>query len=181
MIFKQYLKVLTGEKTETRRVAHDGENAMYFDGELKQVRAIITASKTVRFEVWKTYPIIPKMFSAAIWWRRSESTGQLLTRCGVEYRPSWDAYNSEYDYENTHRIDSRNYLHELGYKQGRIRILALRWREPLHSIDDAGAIREGVSCVDEYRELWESINGKKRKYRWIANPLVNVIGFEVVR
>jgi hypothetical protein len=179
MIFRQWQQVLTGEKTETRRVAREGETAGYFDAELTIVRNILNASKTTRYEVGKTYPVIPKMFQPAVWWR--EYDGVIEGQEAIQYRPSFNGYHSETDYENLTRIDRRGVLSELGFQPARIRILALRWREPLHDIDEAGAIREGVSSVDEYRDLWESINGKSRKYRWIANPPVNVIRFEVVR
>lgn len=35
--------------------------------------------------------------------------------------------------------------------------------------------------VEEYRTLWESINGKTKGARWADNPLVWVLVFEVVQ
>jgi hypothetical protein len=34
--------------------------------------------------------------------------------------------------------------------------------------------------IAAYRKLWDSINGKDPKYCWDANPLINVINFEVL-
>lgn len=79
---------------------------------------------------------------------------------------------------------------------GKIRILEIR-RERLQDISEADAIAEGVefeapfysvfvggkrlvfgvSAVEAYRELWESINGRGS---WDKNPYVWVICFEVV-
>lgn len=72
--------------------------------------------------------------------------------------------------------------------------------ERLHAITEAGAIAEGVytnaealvalglptenftfvrdSCVDKYRIVWESINGKT--FPWSSNPFVWVIEFKRV-
>lgn len=58
----------------------------------------------------------------------------------------------------------------------RVEVLQLH-REPLQSINEADAIAEGVGSIDEYRELWQSINGKTKGARWQDNPYVTVIGF----
>lgn len=59
---------------------------------------------------------------------------------------------------------------------GRIRIEAIR-QERLHDITEADAIAEGVASVEEYKALWESINGKTKGARWDDNPEVWVITF----
>lgn len=64
-------------------------------------------------------------------------------------------------------------------KDGRIRVLDI-FSEPLHSINYKDAIEEGVESVEEYRALWESINGKRKGARWQDNPEVWVIYFEYV-
>jgi hypothetical protein len=62
---------------------------------------------------------------------------------------------------------------------GRIRINFIRG-ELLQLISEDDAKAEGVNSVLEYCELWQSINGKKGT-RWEDNPLVWVIGFELVK
>jgi hypothetical protein len=52
--------------------------------------------------------------------------------------------------------------------------------ECLPDIAHEDAIAEGSSGIDEYRELWDSLNSK-RGYGWEANPWVWVIEFERVQ
>jgi hypothetical protein len=41
---------------------------------------------------------------------------------------------------------------------------------------------EWETCpIKAYQKLWDSINGKDPKYRWSANPTINVITFEVLK
>lgn len=90
------------------------------------------------------------------------------------------------------------------YTPLRVLILSKHW-EPLHAIDEAGAIAEGITvyertlatnepvaytydgamhgfatAIDAYRHLWESINGKT-VYRWDNNPQVCVHKFKDVQ
>ncbi len=53
----------------------------------------------------------------------------------------------------------------------------VRW-EPLHSIDDAGAYREGFKSREDFRDAWEHIHGR---VSWRDNPLVAVIRFRRIR
>lgn len=62
----------------------------------------------------------------------------------------------------------------------KIRITGIRI-EPLHHITEQEAQAEGVASVEEYRALWESINGKDKQARWDVNPTVWVLDFELVK
>lgn len=62
---------------------------------------------------------------------------------------------------------------------GRIEIGSIRC-ERLQSITEEDAQAEGVASVEEYKALWESINGKTKGARWEDNPLVWVITFKRV-
>ena len=73
----------------------------------------------------------------------------------------------------------------------RLRLVVTETRiEPLHAIDDAGALREGVDRTNtsipgyartRFERLWDSINGKRPGAAWEHNPWVWVIRFEVLR
>lgn len=53
--------------------------------------------------------------------------------------------------------------------------------EGLHNITEADAIAEGVASVEEYKALWNSINGKTKGARWDDNPMCWVLEFELVK
>lgn len=59
---------------------------------------------------------------------------------------------------------------------GRIKVTSI-WCEYLHQITNDDARAEGVASVEEYKALWESINGKTKGCRWDDNPLCWVISF----
>ena len=56
-----------------------------------------------------------------------------------------------------------------------VKVINVR-RERLQDISEEDAIAEGVATIDDYKTLWDKINGKK--YPWESNPLVWVIEFE---
>jgi hypothetical protein len=60
-----------------------------------------------------------------------------------------------------------------------IRVTGIRVQN-LHNITEADAKAEGVNSVEEYRALWDSINGKYKGCRWDDNPQVWVLEFELV-
>lgn len=62
----------------------------------------------------------------------------------------------------------------------KIRLTAIRC-ERLHDITEEDAIEEGVASVEEYKALWESINGRTKGARWADNPEVWVLEFELVK
>ena len=122
MIFQQYLKVLSGEKTETRRCVQLHESALYRDN---RVYKVLTANGRQKWLVGNELPVIPK--------RAARQVGRII-------------------------------LHS-------IRCIFLQ------TITEEGAIAEGVASVAEYKELWESINGKYPGLRWDDNPMVWVLSF----
>lgn len=77
----------------------------------------------------------------------------------------------------------------------------LKWRSPIHmsrwasrltleitdvrvervqDISDEDAFAEGTKSVNDYRELWDSLN-QKRGFGWLANPWVFAITFKVIQ
>lgn len=145
MIFKQINEILTGKKTQTRRIAKPSESwakalsltivgkgsggwletsPLYASNPVTNI-ASVYSGKRVKWRVGNTYAIVPKRGAAGI--------GQ------------------------------------------RIQIDALRL-EYLQSITEADAQAEGVASVEEYKALWNSINGANS---WNENPLVWVITFRM--
>lgn len=62
---------------------------------------------------------------------------------------------------------------------GNYMILNIRYQR-LQEITLADALQEGVESVEEYRDLWESINGKTKGARWNDNPNVWIIEFQYI-
>jgi hypothetical protein len=174
MIVKQYLDVITGAKTQTRRLKDN-------------------------YQVGKVYSVVPKMYKPSVWWRFYDGKFDVALDV-IEYRPTFDAHHSEMDYHNTTRIDHRELYSERGYIPLKIRITDKR-HECLQDITDADATAEGIkpafSFVGYYCEisghyitaktpsgvyigLWDAINTKKGT-RWEDNPMVYVYTFEVVK
>lgn len=168
MIFKQVDEILSGQKTQTRRVVKPGEG-MY------EASLALTAAGNVKWAVGKTYAVVPKRGLPGVWWRPVDGGVELLHE-----HPEWPAFREGL---NTSRATWRLALENLkarGFQPLRIRILAIR-QERLQAITEADAKAEGVGNVEEYRALWESINGRTPGARWDANPTVFVLEFELVR
>ena len=167
MIFKQIDEILSGQKTQTRRVVKPGEG-MY------EASLALTAAGNVKWAVGKTYAVVPKRGLPGVWWKRVGTVA--LTHNGMhEYH-----YPSNPDAAAIALPVTRAELEKRGFQPLRIRILAIR-QERLQDITEADAKAEGVADVAAYRELWESINGKTPGARWDANPTVFVLEFELVR
>ena len=167
MIFKQVDEILSGQKTQTRRVVKPGEG-MY------EASLALTAAGNVKWAVGKTYAVVPKRGLPGVWWKRVGTVA--LTHNGMhEYH-----YPSNPDAAAIALPVTRAELEKRGFQPLRIRILAIR-QERLQDITEADAKAEGVADVAAYRELWESINGKTPGARWDANPMVWVLTFEVAQ
>ena len=167
MIFKQIDEILSGQKTQTRRVVKPGEG-MY------EASLALTAAGNVKWAVGKTYAVVPKRGLPGVWWKRVGTVA--LTHNGMhEYH-----YPSNPDAAAIALPVTRAELEKRGFQPLRIRILAIR-QERLQDITEADAKAEGVADVEAYRALWQAINGKTPGARWDANPTVFVLEFELVR
>ena len=167
MIFKQIDAILSGSKTQTRRVVKPGEG-MYED------TLAFAAAGNVKWAVGKTYAVVPKRGLPGVWWKRVGTVA--LTHNGMhEYH-----YPSNPDAAAIALPVTRAELEKRGFQPLRIRITAIR-QERLQAITEADAKAEGVGSVEEYRALWQAINGKTPGARWDANPMVWVLTFEVAQ
>ena len=167
MIFKQIDEILSGQKTQTRRVVKPGEG-MY------EASLALTAAGNVKWAVGKTYAVVPKRGLPGVWWKMVGTVA--LTHNGMhEYH-----YPSNPDAAAIALPVTRAELEKRGFQPLRIRILAIR-QERLQDITEADAKAEGVADVEAYRALWQAINGKTPGARWDANPTVFVLEFELVR
>ena len=168
MIFKQIDEILSGQKTQTRRVVKPGEG-MY------EASLALTAAGNVKWAVGKTYAVVPKRGLPGVWWRPVDGGVELLHE-----HPEWPAFREGLNTSRaTWRLALEN-LKALGFRPLRIRITAIR-QERLQDITEADAKAEGVADVEAYRALWQAINGKTPGARWDANPMVWVLTFEVVK
>lgn len=167
MIFQQIDKIVAGQKTQTRRVCNPGEG-MYKD------TLALRESGAVKWAVGKTYAVVPKRGKPSVWWKRVGTVA--LTHNGMhEYH-----YPSNPDAAAIALPVTRAELEKRGFRPLRIRITAIR-QERLQDITEADAKAEGVGSVEEYRALWESINGKTPGARWADDPLCWVLTFEVAQ
>jgi len=166
VIFKQVDEILSGQKTQTRRVVKPGEG-MY------EASLALTAAGNVKWAVGKTYAVVPKRGLPGVWWKRVGTVA--LTHNGMhEYH-----YPSNPDAAAIALPVTRAELEKRGFRPLRIRITAIR-QERLQAITEADAKAEGVSSKGEYAKLWNRIN-KRKGTRWSDNPLVWVLTFEVVK
>lgn len=170
MIFKQVDEILSGTKTQTRRVVKPGE------GMYKEALAL-TAAGNVKWAVGRTYAVVPRRGKPAVWWAIVD--GIPIWNHPVRYEPFYQP-GEPTDWENGHYVDLRHELEYQGFQPLRIRITAIR-QERLQDISEADAKAEGVADVEAYRALWQAINGKTPGARWDANPTVFVLEFELVR
>ncbi len=182
MIFKQIDEIITGQKTQTRRLVKPGEYTWIcgmailpnHERPIPAYSQICSESGRVRFERFKTYAVCPGRGKPGLWWRQFGD------------QPHQYAYVlPDKDFG---RVD-------YGYQPLRIKITSLR-REQLQDISEADAKAEGITwnsaspddwpvqsrntAVAKYAALWNSIN-KGKGTRWADNPFVYVITFEVVR
>lgn len=175
MIIKQYLDVITGRKTQTRRMKPT-------------------------YNVGSVLSVVPKMYQPAVWYRFNDNGDVDVVLDAIRHVPTFNGYHSEVDYDNTTRIDRRDSLKERGYIPLKIRITGKR-EECLQDISELDARAEGVywsgksllweanahgkvftgySPMACYANLWNSINTKKGA-RWEDNPIIYVYTFELVK
>lgn len=169
MIFKQIDEILSGQKTQTRRVVKPSEFVYQHGNQTPDgIWAIDTVftlidnpekheyKDRIKWKVGRTYAVVPKRGKPGARW------------AGTPHGPLWG------------NRDFAAMLPEYVWQPLRIRITAIR-QERLQDITEADAKAEGVADVAAYCELWESINGKTPGARWDANPLCWVLTFEVVK
>jgi hypothetical protein len=190
MIFKLVDEILSGTKTQTRRVVKPGEDmicsddygAGYGDGPIIQVVALHAKPDKYGLRVYskwivgRTYAVVPKRGKPAVWWKHADGGEVEL----LHEHPQFSAFR---EMLNTSRATWRLVLEDLrrvGWHELRIRITAIR-QERLQDISEADAQAEGVASVEEYKALWARINGKTKGARWEDNPAVWVLTFELVQ
>ena len=183
MIFKQIDEILSGQKTQTRRVVKPGEFVYQHGNQNPDGPSAILSVSTlvdspekhafterIKWAVGRTYAVVPKRGKPGVWWKVSD---------GIPYAKSPIDWSIKAGFEDFYPVNILNGMIHDGWQPLRIRITAIR-RERLQDISEADAKAEGVGNVEEYRALWDSINTRKGT-RWQDCPDVWVITFEVVR
>jgi hypothetical protein len=164
MIIKQWKQVLSGEKTQTRRLVREGEYTWIGGGYSNPDDSLMQLSYTeirgangrIRFQQGKTYPMIPRMMLPALYawfddtgWVSAADSLAAFTG-GVEPRDprlliapeiSWFQYA-----KREYGSDWRWWLVRRGFVEKRIRIELMR-RERLRDLSAADALAEGVVQV----------------------------------
>lgn len=154
-------KVLSGEKTQTRRLAlpepdgtglFDCEILRYPNGKLSVCR--LKKGETewkVRYQVGQTHAVVPKRGKSAIW---IDSKGNSVEP--VQYRGEYTAPDHEWQ---VMRIDKKEYYKEKGFYPARIRITAIR-REDVRQISDDDAKAEGFESKEDFWYTWVEMHDK---------------------
>lgn len=190
MYFKQVDEIITGTKTQTRRIVRVGEELWpdYVNPQGGYSPAVV--AKRLKWQVGRDYAVSPGRGKSGVWIYRTGKAVSWLTPTRKLSRLDMDISLSD------------------GWKPLRIRLLEIR-REPLQDITEVDARAEGypedederkcgycdwgeqvvdpppsVACICSpatwYRDLWNSINTRKGT-RWDDSPHVWVLEFEVVR
>lgn len=156
MIFKPDLlaAIRRGEKDTTRRIQKLLETFSPYDGRDRVVSWAQAGKIVTKWEVGRTYAIVPGRGKPAAWW--NPATGELL----------------EYDWQPEHRAE----LAAKGWQREAIKVTEL-WSARLHTMTDEDAVHEGTKNLAEFQVLWNTINGSDA---WNLNPLVWIIKFEYV-
>lgn len=183
MIFNgkgNYEKVLSGDKTETRRIIKPNEMAFADDWGFN-IGAVsvgngesIPASSNLRtkWEVGRTYAALPKRGVPAHWFMWHFGDLERFTN------PIEAAYTVLPDRPQLTVAQANKILLKHGAAQARIEIVSIH-SENLQDISNESAIAEGVASIEEYRDLWQSINTRPGT-RWDDNPKIWVIRFKSV-
>lgn len=151
MIFKQLEEVLSRQKTQTRRI-HEP-----------------------RVIVGRTYAAVPKRAAPAPWFAETIAPWHALDPDSNVVRIREPR---KYVGDDISATKANKWLATHGAVQARI-LVEDKYTERLQDISHEDALAEGVNSVNEYRELWDSIN-KKKVTRWEDNPLVWVVVFKSV-
>jgi hypothetical protein len=193
MIFNQVQEIISGQKTQTRRLVKPGEYTWIcgrFEDGSPAYSSVHHESHRVRFERGKTYAVQQKRGKPALWIRPD---GSLFTGVGAD---TINEFLTLANNQPTSIRDIPKVLRAHGYTPLRIQITAIR-RERIQDISEEDAKAEGLifepccgwcastlrlykpNPISAYALLWDSINRTKGT-RWADNPAVWVLTFKVV-
>lgn len=154
--------VLTGEKTETRRLIRPGMKVVLFPGTSSV--ATVYGNKRVIYQAGKSYAVQPGCGRFGLYYIRRGRTLAAPLYIWSEWGLS------------TPTIP--------GFTPARIEILAM-YVESLKDMERVNALREGCPVTELknplrwYRDLWDELNPQKGA-RWEDDPDVLVIRFRLV-
>ena len=130
MIFQQYIDLLSGKKTETRRLKHPKY-----------------------LEIGKTRAVVPKRGQPAWWYGYDWLNNRYFW---IEQPVVYVSHLKLSHYEHS---EATKYLADQGFVQARIIIKDI-YPQRLQDITHEAALREGVATIHQYATLWNSINDK---------------------
>lgn len=200
MIFRQIDEIISGQKTQTRRIKKEKElylpdlqavaitnvygyraidscgQASYFNGHTDRLKWVVGCD----------YAVQPKRGRPGVWW----------LDCSI---PKWELPGTTREAVGTPYTVGNEFSKRMGWQPLRIRITSIR-QERLQDISEEDALAEGceafsdhvampgdgpngwltMSARDAYAERWDTINTRAGD-RWANNPEVWVISFELVK
>ena len=148
LIFKNYIGVIEGKKTQTRRIVRHGEQPHMLQHRIAAVR----------------------MANGNLKWKVDDGRIDWFTKAGVGWNSGSRGGGSSI--QPSYAIQS----HRTGPALARFRITAIR-QEDLYDITWDDAELEGFETRIEFRQEWDRINLRKGD-RWEDNPRVWVLDIE---
>lgn len=128
------LKVAQGKKTQTRRMKHDGDTVMLWQGE---VFAVKSAAGRIRYQVGQDHAVTPGRGKLSVWVRRGP--------CG------------EIGTFTTNTVALLQSAARFGWEQCRVKIIRIR-EEQVEDISEDDARAEGFTSKDEFLSVFYTIN-----------------------
>ena len=145
--------ILTGRKVETRRIRANGRRPQFVFGDMLYMR-----------ETWRVVDYQQATEMATVQYRADGAQRAFRVTPNMMPKPSqWGKW--------------RPGMFQPRWASRLLLIVRDARIERLHEITERGALAEGAESLEEFRLMWDEINGKRIGAGWACNPPVEVIRF----